>query len=82
MFQGYKPSELYVGKISVYPVKKTALRILKTATVTVIDMISNIGGTMGLFLGFSILSGIEVVYWVVCSVLNKCKRCNGQPLII
>lgn len=35
-----------------------------TSTMTTIDMVSNIGGTLGLFSGFSILSGIEIIYWV------------------
>jgi len=26
-------------------------------------MISSIGGTLGLFCGFSLLSGIEAIYW-------------------
>lgn len=30
---------------------------------TTIDMMSNIGGTLGLFCGFSILSAIEIIYW-------------------
>ncbi len=53
-----------VGLVSVYVNKKSTLRIILTATVTVIDMISNIGGTLGLFCGFSILSAAEIVYWV------------------
>jgi len=35
----------------------------RTATVTFVDMISNIGGTLGLFCGFSLLSGVEFLYW-------------------
>ncbi len=53
-----------MGVIQVYPAKKTTLRIVRTATVTFIDMLSNIGGTLGLFCGFSILSGIELIYWM------------------
>ncbi len=53
-----------VGLISVYINKKSTLSIVLTATVTVIDMISNIGGTLGLFCGFSILSAAEIIYWI------------------
>ncbi len=59
-----KPKVDSIGVIKVYMDKKSTLRILVTATVTVIDMISNIGGTLGLFCGFSILSGVEILYWV------------------
>ncbi len=48
--------------IHVYISKRTTLEMVATATATVIDMISNIGGTLGLFLGFSILSGFEMFY--------------------
>lgn len=39
------------------------LRITLTATVTIMNALSSIGGTLGLFLGFSILSAAEIVYW-------------------
>ena len=39
------------------------------------NQISLIGGTMGLFTGFSILSGIEMIYFAVKFLLSKMK-CN------
>ena len=33
-------------------------------------MLSAIGGTMGLFTGFSIISGIEILYFAVKMILN------------
>ncbi len=53
-----------VGLVSVFINKKVTLNVVMTATVTVIDMISNIGGTLGLFCGFSILSAAEIIYWI------------------
>ena len=50
--------------IKVWVEKKTTLEITVTATVTIIDMISNIGGTLGLFCGFSILSAVEALFWL------------------
>ncbi len=44
------------------------MQIVQTATATTIDMISNIGGTLGLFCGFSLLSGVEIVYWACRSL--------------
>ena len=38
--------------------------------------ISNIGGTMGLFTGFSIISGIEIIYFAVKIFYNT----SGQRL--
>ena len=48
-----------------------ARRVLKTATVTVVDMISNVGGTLGLFSGVSFLSGLEVLYWTLLWAFGK-----------
>ena len=48
--------------------------MVSTATVTIIDMISNIGGTLGLFSGFSILSGVELLYWAGKAVNRAAKR--------
>ncbi len=44
--------------------------VLKTAATTVIGMISNIGGILGLFCGMSILSVLETVYWLVFKQLS------------
>ena len=38
-----------------------------------IDIISNIGGTLGLFSAFSLLSGIEIIYWMVVGVMGYFK---------
>ena len=35
-----------------------------TVSVTMMDMVSAVGGTLGLFSGFSIISLMELVYWV------------------
>ena len=45
--------------------------ITVTATVTVIDMISNIGGILGLFSGVSVLSLAEAIYWAGKFVSKK-----------
>jgi len=39
-------------------------KIVKTPRVTTADILSNIGGAMGLFTGFSILSFFEIIYWL------------------
>ena len=39
--------------------------------VTLVAQLGVIGGTMGLFTGFSILSGIEIVYFAVKFFLRK-----------
>ena len=48
--------------------------IEKDAKNSLTSMVSVIGGTMGLFTGFSILSGVEIVYFagkLFFSLINK-----------
>jgi len=52
------------------------------------DMLSAIGGTMGLLTGFSIISGVEIIYFAVKIIIkylrkfkfnmNQCKRKSYQ----
>ena len=37
---------------------------------TVVNLLSTIGGTMGLFTGFSILSGAEIIYWIFGTIAS------------
>lgn len=41
-------------------------------------MQANVGGTLGLFSGFSILSGIEIGYWGFVALLDKTARALKQ----
>ncbi len=58
--------------MKVYIDKKSTMKIVQTATVTLTDMISNIGGIIGLFCGVSFLSLAEMVYWLGKILLRKC----------
>ncbi len=49
------------------------MEVTRTATMTMVDLISNMGGTLGLFCGFSILSVVEVLYWAVKFLCSKCS---------
>ena len=51
-------------------------RITKDRAAKPVDMFSAIGGTMGLLSGFSIISGIEIMYFAIKSFINilKSKR--------
>ena len=40
-------------------------RITKDRAAKFVDMLSAIGGTMGLLTGFSIISGVEIIYFAV-----------------
>ena len=52
-------------------------RITKDRAAKFVDMLSAIGGTMGLLTGFSIISGVEILYFalrVVWQILQKNRQ--------
>ena len=48
-------------------------KITKDRAAKFVDMLSAIGGTMGLLTGFSIISGIEIIYFAIKIVLQVLK---------
>ena len=60
----------------------TFIRYKRSLRVTFIDKLSSIGGTLGLFTGFSLLAVMELLHWicVFCSsILSKMvRKCNWQ----
>ena len=56
-------------------------RITKDRAAKFVDMLSAIGGTMGLLTGFSIISGVEIIYFAMKIMFNisrtrKTSRCK------
>ena len=51
-------------------------RITKDRAAKFFDMLSAIGGTMGLLTGFSIISGVEILYFVGKFMVNFIKKMN------
>merc|ERR1712218_524145 len=49
-------------------------RIKKDRAAKFVDMLSAIGGTMGLLTGFSIISGVEIIYFSVKIIINSIKN--------
>ena len=45
-------------------------KIVKDSAAKGVDMLSAIGGTMGLLTGFSIISGVEIVYFGIKIILK------------
>ena len=46
-------------------------RITKDRAAKFVDMLSAIGGTMGLLTGFSIISGVEILYFTAKIIFQK-----------
>ena len=49
--------------VRIYFETPTMDRITKDRAAKFVDMLSAIGGTMGLLTGFSIISGVEIIYF-------------------
>ena len=45
-------------------------RITKDTSAKFVDKLSAIGGTMGLLTGFSIISGVEILYFIFKFIFN------------
>ena len=69
--------ELKLHVVNIFFNTPTVDQITKDAKTNMMTQISVIGGTLGLFTGFSIMSGIEIVYFLIriaLGVLEKSKE--------
>ena len=60
-------------------------RITKDRAAKFVDMLSAIGGTMGLLTGFSIISAVEIVYFgtkIIFKILNDKITKNNSTINI
>ena len=56
--------------VRIYFDTPTIDRITKDRAAKFVDILSAIGGTMGLLTGFSIISGVEIIYFAGKIILN------------
>ena len=66
-------SELNLRFVRIYFYATTFDRIIKDRAAKFVDMLSAIGGTMGLLTGFSIISGAEIVYFGIKIILKALR---------
>ena len=67
-------SEFELRYVRIYFYSTTFDQITKDRAAKFVDMLSAIGGTMGLLTGFSIISGVEVVYFAVKITLQTLRK--------
>ena len=60
--------------VKIYFETPTFDRIEKDRAAKFVDMLSAIGGTMGLLTGFSIISGVEILYFAMKIIFNVIKK--------
>ena len=49
-------------------------RVTKDQAAKFVDILSAIGGTMGLLTGFSIISGVEILYFTAKIIINYLRK--------
>ena len=62
--------------VRIYFDTPTFEQVTKDKAAKFVDMLSAIGGTMGLLTGFSIISGVEIMYFALKIILNLTKKKN------
>ena len=67
-------AELNLKYVRIYFGAETFNRVKKDRAVKFVDEISAIGGTMGLFTGFSIMSAVEIVYFAIKMSVQMVKK--------
>ena len=67
-------SELKLRYVRIFFSATTFDRIEKDRAAKFVDMLSTIGGTMGLLTGFSIISGMEIIYFGIKIILKILKK--------
>merc|ERR1711974_406484 len=71
--EGVEP-ELKLHIVNIYFNTPTVDQITKDAKTNIMTQISVIGGTLGLFTGFSIMIGFEILYFVVRIALGMLEK--------
>ena len=73
--QAYQPKNSSLHWIRIYFSSPTFDRVTRDEKANFVTKLSTIGGTMGLFAGFSIISGIELLYFgckiLFCFITNN-----------
>ena len=69
-------TEATLRYVRIYFETPTFDKIEKDRAAKFVDMLSAIGGTMGLLTGFSIISGVEIVYFLIKIILKIIRKNN------
>ena len=76
---GYIPEDSLRYVKILFDVEPYYDRVIKDRAAKPVDMLSAIGGTMGLLTGFSLISGAEIIYFAVKIILGAlCKGCKKR----
>ena len=80
MYLGYEMRRSKLRFVRIQFDTSTFDRIEKDTSANFVDKFSTIGGTMGLLTGFSIISGVEILYFAANFFIKYLKK-NKMHLI-
>ena len=79
----YNAYEEDIALVNFYFEESTIFQYYRERRMTIVAMISQIGGVLGLFLGFSLVSFVELFYWFIlrsaCIFFKKRQGINSSP---
>ena len=67
----YDAFEKDIGIVNFYFEKSSILQYKRSSRLTVVDMISQIGGLLGVAMGISLISVVEIVYWITIRLFRN-----------
>ena len=67
----YDAYERDIAMVSFYFESPTVLEYLKEPKMTLLQFISQVGGLLGLCIGFSFISAIEILYWFIIRFIRN-----------
>jgi hypothetical protein len=72
---------VYSGLFQVFFKSREFFPIILQQKLTTLDLASYCGGSLGLFLGFSVLSAVEIFYYLTLRVICSHKQLNKVSII-
>ena len=72
----YNAYEKDISIVNFYFGKSTAWEFQRAQRMTIANYVADMGGLLGLFTGFSFISAVEIIYWLVFPMMKK----MGLPL--
>ena len=67
----YDAYEKDIAMVTFFFEASTIFEYTREERMTLIQYISQIGGLLGLCLGFSFISGVEIIYWMTIRLLRN-----------
>ena len=67
----YDAFEKDIGMINIFFEKSHITRYVRANRMSTFDFVAQIGGSLGLFMGISLISIVEIIYWLLLRFFGK-----------